>query len=73
MFQQNEEGKKGKKEKEREAWEMRKGEKDIEMKDKNFHDKVKKKKNLSRNLKMHPIQTRKRGINTLRDMFTGLK
>lgn len=43
MFQQNEEVKKGKKEKEREAWEMRKGEKDIEMKDKNFHDKVKKK------------------------------
>lgn len=43
MFQQNKEVKKGKKEKEREAWEMRKGEKDIEMKDKNFHDKVKKK------------------------------
>lgn len=35
------------------------------MKDKNFHDKVKK-KSLCRNLKMHPIQTGKRGINTLR-------
>lgn len=31
------------------------------------------KKSLCRNLKMHPIQTGKRGINTLRDMFTGLK
>ena len=54
MFQQNEEVKKGKKEKEREAWEMRKGEKDIEMKDKNFHDEVKKKKKSVRKSKDAP-------------------
>ena len=44
MFQQKWGSKEGKERKrEKGTWEMRKGEKVIEMKDKNFHDKVKKK------------------------------
>ena len=43
-----------------------------EKKEKNSHDKVKKKK-LCRKLRVHPIQTGRRGMNNLGGMSAGLK
>lgn len=69
MLQQNEEVKKRERERATGAWEKREG--DTEKKEKNYHEKVKKK--LCRKLRVHAIQTGKRGINNLGGMSAGLK